>query len=285
MKKLIIDCDNTLGEPGCDVDDGLAIIYALGTNQVDLLGLTTTFGNSNIYTVNQRTRELKDRIGLDCPIHYGAQAAGDHDTAAARFLVQAANDHPDQLEILATGSLTNLLAAWRLDENFFGKLKSVSLMGGLTGPLIFADKELKELNFACDPEASFAVIENSPNLLIATGNNCLGALFTASDFQERKAQAQGKLAELYRDIEYWFDREADVFANPGIYKWDVFAAAALLHPSYFDKNLIEITPDLASLATGNLLGDGRAIAVSLPKVIDSQAYIDHVYATYPRAFR
>ena len=29
-RKMIIDCDNTFGVAGCDIDDGLAIIYALG---------------------------------------------------------------------------------------------------------------------------------------------------------------------------------------------------------------------------------------------------------------
>ena len=27
MKKIVYDCDLTLGVPGCDVDDGLALIF------------------------------------------------------------------------------------------------------------------------------------------------------------------------------------------------------------------------------------------------------------------
>ena len=39
MKKIpvILDCDNTMGVPGCDVDDGLTLRYLLGCPEVELL--------------------------------------------------------------------------------------------------------------------------------------------------------------------------------------------------------------------------------------------------------
>lgn len=47
MKKVLFDCDNTMGLPGRDVDDGLALLYLLGREDVDLKGVTTTYGNSS----------------------------------------------------------------------------------------------------------------------------------------------------------------------------------------------------------------------------------------------
>ena len=37
MKKIVYDCDLTLGVPGCDVDDGLALMYLLGCPEAELL--------------------------------------------------------------------------------------------------------------------------------------------------------------------------------------------------------------------------------------------------------
>ena len=46
MKKIILDCDNTMGVIDCDVDDGLALLYLLGCPDVNLLGITCTYGNN-----------------------------------------------------------------------------------------------------------------------------------------------------------------------------------------------------------------------------------------------
>jgi len=47
-QKIIFDCDNTLGIPLKEVDDGLTLLYLLGVPELDLLGITTTFGNGRI---------------------------------------------------------------------------------------------------------------------------------------------------------------------------------------------------------------------------------------------
>ena len=46
MKKIILDCDNTMGVIDCDVDDGLAFMYLLGCQDADILGITATFGKT-----------------------------------------------------------------------------------------------------------------------------------------------------------------------------------------------------------------------------------------------
>ena len=43
MKRIIYDCDNTFGIKDCDVDDGLALIYLLGSKEAELLGVSTTY--------------------------------------------------------------------------------------------------------------------------------------------------------------------------------------------------------------------------------------------------
>ena len=51
MKKIIFDCDNTFGVKDCDVDDGLALMYLLGSREAQLLGITSTYGNSSLDVV------------------------------------------------------------------------------------------------------------------------------------------------------------------------------------------------------------------------------------------
>lgn len=37
MRKIIHDCDCTFGINGCDVDDGLALLYLLGDPEAEVL--------------------------------------------------------------------------------------------------------------------------------------------------------------------------------------------------------------------------------------------------------
>ena len=67
IKRVLCDCDNTLGLQGRPMDDALALLYLLGREEdVDLLGIACNFGNgtsaeSHIrlfsYSGSQRLRE------------------------------------------------------------------------------------------------------------------------------------------------------------------------------------------------------------------------------------
>ena len=50
-QKIIFDCDNTLGLPLKEVDDGLVLLYLLGIPELKILGITISFGNGNIKQV------------------------------------------------------------------------------------------------------------------------------------------------------------------------------------------------------------------------------------------
>lgn len=280
MEKLIIDCDNTFGIEGCDIDDGLAIIYALASNKYDIIGITTTFGNSTIDTVYPNTLKFMKQIGRpEIPVLKGTSSNA-FDNQAAKFLAEVAEQYKGQISVLATGSLTNLYHAYRIDGAFYENLKELSLMGGITEPLIINGKVLNELNFSCDYEASFNVLTYGKNIKIATGNNCLAALFTKASFDKLNSEGNAFLSWLYKEGQYWFKREKEVFKNEGIYKWDVYAAAVLINPDLFHDRLVAIAPDRDSLKTGFLLGEGEKRIVNLPEIKDPAVYIQHVYEAY-----
>lgn len=46
-RKIIIDCDNTFSIDGCDIDDGLAIIYILAQEDTEVLGINLVFSYEN----------------------------------------------------------------------------------------------------------------------------------------------------------------------------------------------------------------------------------------------
>ena len=280
MRKIIIDCDNTFGVEGCDLDDGLATIYALGTGRCELLGVTTTFGNNSLEVVTPNTNAFMKNIGKEnIPVYPGHAADPDHNKAAA-FLAETVSKFPGEVSILAIGSLTNLYHAWLLDADFFENVQELSLMGGVTEPLIIMVKKLDELNFSCNSTAAYNVLTRGKRIKIATGNVCLGAMFTKERFDLLGQSEAPFLQWLCSQGQYWFEREHEYFGHDGIYKWDIYAAAALLHPELFNMNIVEISPDIESVKSGMLLGNGTQRTVVIPTLKDSISYIEHVYNSY-----
>ena len=202
MKHVIIDFDNTMGVPGCDVDDGLALLYLLGKPEdVVVEGICCTYGNSDIDTVAGNTRRICRELGLHVPVFKGGASALDPTSDAARFLAEAVAKRPGEISILATGSLTNLRGAAELNPAFFSQVREIALMGGITETLLVNGRVLDELNLSCDPQASCQVLGAACPVVDATAQACLPAVFT----QDRFARELGADSWLMRQAKAWFD--------------------------------------------------------------------------------
>ena len=79
MHKVIFDTD-----PG--VDDAMALLFLHASPEVELLGITTTFGNGTIETTTRNALYPAERFGIDVPVARGAAAAaGRRGERAAAF--------------------------------------------------------------------------------------------------------------------------------------------------------------------------------------------------------
>lgn len=284
MKHVVYDCDNTLGILFSDVDDGLALLYLLAEDEtVDLLGVTTTYGNSREEKVYGATcRMLRECGREDIPVIRGGDAPGQYDSAAADYLVEQANRYPGELCILATGSLTNLEGAFRKDPAFFEKVKEIVLMGGITEPLVFSKNTMDELNFSCDPQASCDVLTRGKDVSVVTGNNCLKVLFTTKEYRRKLYSTHTPAGDFIRDkADLYAGLNEAVFGIEGFYNWDVLAAVYLCHPEQFEDGKRRYTLSTEDLKTGFLRADEQGSSVlNLPEVREAEGFREHVYRTW-----
>mgnify|MGYP000839380351 CR=1 FL=1 len=87
MRKIIHDCDCTFGINGCDVDDGLALLYLLGDPEAEVLGVTTTYGNNTLEKVYENTKKFVKKIGHDeLRVYKGGATSGETESEAAHYL-------------------------------------------------------------------------------------------------------------------------------------------------------------------------------------------------------
>lgn len=296
MIDLIYDCDITMGLPGRDVDDGLALLYLLGSPQIQILGITTTFGNSTIEEVHPCLLSVLNDLGRrDIPAYRGAprperttdRGGEPRDSEAARFLVDTVRQNPGTVRVLATGSPTNLLGAYRLNPKFFHDVKEIVFMGGITEPLLINGREMKELNFASDPEAAlYALYAGHPPaastgadpplrkpdsgrcaVTVISGNLCLQALLTLERFttflddaaesgiSANSPEAHGLMGfipYLKEKILPWFLWIEGQYGLPGFHAWDATAALYLTHPRLFESAEVVLRSRLDDLGSGFL---------------------------------
>lgn len=278
MRKIpiVFDCDNTMGVPGCDVDDGLTLLYLLGCPEVELLGITCSYGNNTQQTVYDNTlRLLKAWKREDIPVFRGCDGPTYRKSAAASFLAEAARKYRGELCVLATGAMSNLLGAAEEDPEFWRNLKTVSIMGGITEPLFVNGVPMDELNLSCDPDASCAVLRNVRDLRIATAQNSIHSYFSRASWRESGLDET--------EVAYWFDTHETKWNLEGIVIWDVMAAVQLIHPELLDSNETVIGPDAELLRKGMILGCGYCCCAKLPQIRNLKTYTDHVYHIWQNA--
>jgi purine nucleosidase len=285
MKNVIVDCDNTIGVEGCDVDDGLAILYLLGRPDIRLLGITTVYGNSDLDTVYNTTVSMMEEIGRsNIPVIRGCSGAGERRSDAAKFIVETVNENEGDISILAIGPLTNLYAAYRMDENIFDKVNEIVAMGGITQELVINGHILDELNFSCDPEGTKTVLMNGRNVAVLTGNSCLDVLFSYEDFSERLISGKRSRGRYILDkCSRWSEHTAKAFNVGGFHPWDVIAAVRLAEPSLFRPVQHTFKPGINLLKRGFLTSEdieSLVCTIDAPRVKNIQELTDEVYGAW-----
>ena len=140
-EKVIIDTDI-----GDDIDDAFAVALALKSPELQILGITTTFGDTET-RAKLLDRMLGEAGRSDIPVAAGPHtppktkftqlryAEGGHFAKpthpdAIAFLLDQIRQHPDEITLIAIGPLVNVGAAIDKEPGTFRKLKRVVIMGG-----------------------------------------------------------------------------------------------------------------------------------------------------------
>lgn len=140
-EKVIIDTDI-----GDDIDDAFAVALALRSPELKILGITTTFGETEM-RAKLLDRLLAEVGRSDIPVAVGKPtppgttftqlryAEGGHFAKASHpdavtFLLDEIRENPREITLVAIGPLVNVGAAIDKDPETFRKLKRVVLMGG-----------------------------------------------------------------------------------------------------------------------------------------------------------
>lgn len=221
---IILDTDM-----GTDVDDALALAFALSHPQINLRAVTTVSGD----TV-RRARIAKKLLlfaGRD-DIEVAAGERGEqsqtqrspeagHEDAmlgddarelpisgrdAVTLLLEACEKQP--LEVAVVGMQSNIAAALERDPSFAHDVGRLAVMGGVFAPVMFLGAELPpsiDHNLNVDQPASLRALNAGMATLYVPGDVTMGAWLTATQLDHlRKGDLLCK--ELARQIDIWTPR-------------------------------------------------------------------------------
>lgn len=280
--QVIVDCDNTYGLPGLPIDDGQTIMYLAGRPDIELVGITCTHGNGNVDEVLGATRWLLDSLGLSkVPVLRGATGPGDCETEAASWLVATAAARPGELELLAIGTMTNLLGASRKSRDFFGNLVQVVAMGGYLYPLpVRGWNKIGEVNLSRDPEATAALLHAECPVTIMSAQICLQAPFGIEELAPIAATDRASYLYMLSYLSGMIRRHDGARE----YLWDLLPAVYLSYPELFHHNTVKVLDDAQTLAQGYLFAGESGREINLPDyIMDIDAFYEHLYSAWSRA--
>jgi inosine-uridine nucleoside N-ribohydrolase len=316
MHKVIYDTD-----PG--VDDAMALLFLHRHPEIDLIGITTVFGNASIETTTRNALFLKSEWNIPAPVAKGANVTidpsrkegawptfvhGDDGLGninvpavvdvpldprpAYKFIIETVRANPGEVTLVAVGRMTNLALALKEDPEIAGLVKSVVIMGGnfyVPGNM----SPVAEANIHGDPEAA-DIVMTAPWKVAVIGLDVTAITTMSRSYLAETAARGDKAVKLLNDLSQFYIDFYKHAVDDGMMVHDSCACVYVVAPELFTTASGAVRVVCGGIADGQtiLKPDGRRFPPGdwdgLPSQvvctgIESQRVIDLIRDTLLRA--
>ena len=276
-QKIIIDTD-----PG--IDDAMAILAALHSPELEVLGLTTVFGNTEVELCSLNALRLVELEGNDhIPVAQGCGQPMVHDIIsfsagvhgkdgfgntnlplphgkldprhAAQFIIDTVKANPHEVILAPLGPLTNIAMAYRLEPRIAPLVKEVVLMGGCAFALGNISA-VAEANIYHDPHAA-EVVFAAPWKVTMVGLDVTTKIVMRPDYFEKLYVTGNPAVELLEKIQPCYQAfHEEIYGLKGaIHTHDPAVIAYLLAPELFRCEAMPVYVVTEGLCLGKTIAD------------------------------
>ncbi|MFN8379148.1 MAG: nucleoside hydrolase [Anaerolineae bacterium] len=270
-RKIVIDTD-----PG--VDDAMAIFYALKSPELEVLGLTTIFGNAHTDQCTMNALRLLEIAGRpDIPVAGGAprplvapfggpadfvhgrdgqgntflpppstSPVGVH---AAQFLIDTVMSDPGNVTIVALGPLTNVAMALLLKPDLASHIREIVLMGGSA----FVPGNVSpaaEANIHNDPEAADIVFGAGCPVTMVGLDVTMRIQMSAADLDLFGTFSDAPSQHVARIMPFYLDFYRQISGRNEIVVHDSTTITWLLHPELFTVRTLPVRVETEGMSRG-----------------------------------
>lgn len=275
MHKVIFDTD-----PG--IDDAMALLFLHRHPDIDLIGVTTVFGNAPIEITTRNAQFLKQQWMIDAPVAQGAGKTLDPSRpdghfptfihgddglgnigvpetvdvpldprAAHHFIIDTVKANPGEVTLIAVGRMTNLALALKTDPDFAALVKEVIIMGGafdINGNVSPA----AEANIHGDPEAADLVFTAAWPVTVI-GLDVTTKTVMTSSFLADMVKENGAAVQLLSDLSQFYINFYNMRTGDGMVVHDSCACVYLTNPELFETRSGAIRVVCGGLADGQTI--------------------------------
>ena len=293
---ILLDCD-----PGHD--DAIALLLALASPEVELLGVTTTYGNQTLEKTTQNALRVLELVGrTDVPVAAGAErplerklvvAAHVHGESgldgpalpeatttpssddAVAFIAERVRGASVPVTFVPTGPLTNV--ARYLAAHGGEGIDRIVLMGGSIAEGNFTPAA--EFNVWCDPEAAARVFASGLDVTMVGLDVTHKALLGPAE--EARLRATGRIGTFVAELNVFFSRyHRDTYGWDGAPIHDAVAVAQVVRPELVEMRRRNVEIELDSeLTRGRTVVDlwnrtDRAPNANVAVGLDREGFFD-----------
>jgi inosine-uridine nucleoside N-ribohydrolase len=293
---IILDCD-----PGHD--DAIALLLALASSELELLGVTTTYGNQTLEKTTANALRVLELAGrTDVPVASGAAnplerelvvAAHVHgesgldgptlpqpsvepvSTEAVAWIADTIGRSSSPVTLVPTGPLTNI--ATYLRAHGTAGIDRIVLMGGAIAEGNMTPAA--EFNIWADPEAAQIVFDADLDVTMI-GLDVTHKAVTGPDVQNRLRGAGSVGVFVAELVDFFTVYHRQTYGWDGAPIHDAVAIAYVLRPGLVETKLRNVEVELASdLCRGRTVVDlwlrtGRPANAHVGIDLDSDAFFD-----------
>ncbi|NMC30304.1 MAG: nucleoside hydrolase [Pelolinea sp.] len=276
-QKIIIDTD-----PG--VDDSIAISVALRSPELEVVGLTSVFGNATNEITAQNALRLVEleghgnipvARGCDVPLvvelesiasevhgndglgntHLPAPKGKPINKSAAEFIIDTVRANPGEVMLVPIGPLTNIAVALKTDPQIVPMIKKIVLMGGAVS--IHGNiSPVAEANIYHDPHAADIVMQAGCPVVMV-GLDVTQQVIMTPQFFEEVFKVKNPATNLIKRILPVYQAYHDRFHKMGgsIHTHDPSAIAYVINPALFETRSVPVFVETIGRCKGQTVAD------------------------------
>jgi inosine-uridine nucleoside N-ribohydrolase len=258
---VILDCD-----PGHD--DAIALLLALASPEVRLLGVTTVAGNQTLEKTTANAIRVLDRVGRpELPVIPGAGRPLVRERRVARevhgesgldgpdlppparepepehaidWIAHTLRAQADPVTLVPTGPLTNIALFLARHPELEARIERIVLMGGAVGPGNVTPAA--EFNVWADPEAARRVFASGLDVTMVGLDVTHRALMTSAHAD--RLAAAGTAGRLVADLYGFYARfHSERYGWVGAPVHDAVAVAHTIDPTLLDTRFCAVAVD------------------------------------------
>ena len=234
-----IDTDPAIGLPGGEVDDGLMLIQAFHSPELEIHGVSTVFGNTSHENAYPIAKDVVARFGPPgLTVLPGAASADELGASNPAVEGMAVALGVRCLTILAVGPVTNVGTLLQLHPDLAAQIDSIIVVAARRVGQRFvsgsAETPFRDFNFELDPTAMQVLLDSSVPLVFAPWEVSSHVWIRQADL-DALAESGGTGAWIAAACASWIARWKANFGVDGFNPFDTLAVAWLTHPDWIES--------------------------------------------------